>query len=119
MLSRLARAAPDPVDDRPECTYEHVLLLSKRAHYYFDEAVLRERGAYGQRPGRDVWTTKPSNERTEHTAMFPVELAAKCLAAGSPRGGSVLDPFGGLGTTALAAAQEERSATLIEINEDH
>jgi DNA modification methylase len=31
----------------------------------------------------------------------------------------VLDPFGGLGTTALAAAQEGRNATLIEINEDY
>ena len=63
--------APSPVMDRPVHAYEHILPLSKRAHYYFDPAPLRERAVTGQRPGRDVCSIQPSRERIEHSATFP------------------------------------------------
>jgi DNA modification methylase len=43
-------------------------------------------------------------------------LAERCILAGSPAGGTVLDPFGGAGTTGLVAAKHGRSAILCELN---
>jgi DNA modification methylase len=51
-----------------------------------------------------------------HFATFPPELAERCILAGCPKGGLVLDPFGGSGTTALVALRHNRRATLIELN---
>lgn len=66
-----------------------------------------------------VWpiATKPFGEA--HFATFPPELAARCITAGCPPGGLVLDPFGGAGTTALVAARLGRRAALIELNPDY
>jgi len=112
--------APAPVGDRPVHAYEHVLLLSRSRRYHFDASALRERSADGrQRPGRNVWTIGPSAQKGEHTATFPVELAAKCILAGSPPGTWVLDPFAGSGISGLAAVQHGRNATLIELSEAH
>ena len=54
-----------------------------------------------------------------HFATYPVELIEPCILAGCRPGGVVLDPFGGAGTTALAAAGLGRSAILIEVNPDY
>jgi DNA modification methylase len=66
-----------------------------------------------------VWTiaTRPFSEA--HFATFPPELAERCLVAGCPRGGRVLDPFGGAGTTALVADALGLDCTLIELNPDY
>jgi len=39
--------------------------------------------------------------------------------AGCPEGGTVLDPFGGAGTTGLVADRHGRSAILIELNPEY
>jgi DNA modification methylase len=41
------------------------------------------------------------------------------ILAGCPEGGTVLDPFGGAGTTGLVANQLDRNAVLIELNPDY
>lgn len=51
-----------------------------------------------------------------HFAVMPSSLAERCIKAGCPHGGSVLDPFGGAGTTGLVADRLGRHATLIELN---
>lgn len=61
--------------------------------------------------------TAPFSEA--HFATFPPELVERCLTAGCPKGGSVLDPFGGAGTTALVADQMQLDATIIELNPDY
>ena len=48
--------------------------------------------------------------------MKPVELFAYLLRNSCPKGGRVLDPFGGSGTTLIAAEQEGRSAALLELD---
>lgn len=67
----------------------------------------------------DVWpiATKPFSEA--HFATFPPELAERCILAGCPVGGTVLDPFGGAGTTALVAERKGRNAVLIELNPEY
>jgi DNA modification methylase len=54
-----------------------------------------------------------------HFATFPPELAERCIRAGCPAGGSVLDPFGGAGTTALVADRLGLDCTLIELNPEY
>ena len=144
-------AMPESVKDRCTKSYEHIFLLSKSPHYYFDYEAIREpcskgsvkdfkrrktldnkshgEGSYeGVRPdlsrsrsdyypqdfmrrARDVWSINTKAYRGEHFAAFPLELASRCILAGCPEGGIVLDPFMGSGTTALAAERLHRHYT--------
>ena len=54
-----------------------------------------------------------------HFATFPPKLVAPLIKAGCPAGGTVLDPFGGAGTTGLVASGLGRAAILIELNPDY
>lgn len=73
----------------------------------------------GKRNKRSVWTiaTRPFAEA--HFATMAPELARICIMAGCPLGGTVLDPFGGAGTTALVADQLQRNAVIIELNPEY
>lgn len=51
-----------------------------------------------------------------HFATFPPALVVPCVLAGCPAGGTVLDPFGGAGTTGMVADRLGRDAVLIELN---
>ncbi|ALJ12612.1 DNA-methyltransferase [Sphingopyxis macrogoltabida] len=51
-----------------------------------------------------------------HFATFPPALVVPCVLAGCPKGGTVLDPFGGAGTTGMVADRLGREAILIELN---
>lgn len=65
----------------------------------------------------DVWLMKPYKSGTrEHLAPFPLELPWRLIKAYSFVSETVLDPFGGMGTTARAALQEKRNPILYEIN---
>jgi DNA modification methylase len=68
---------------------------------------------------RSVWTiaTQPFGE--SHFATMPPALAELCIKAGCPAGGTVLDPFGGAGTTGMVAARLLRDGILIELNPDY
>jgi hypothetical protein len=54
-----------------------------------------------------------------HFATMPTALAELCIRAGCPAGGLVLDPFGGSGSTAVAADRLGRDAILIELSADY
>jgi DNA modification methylase len=73
----------------------------------------------GRRNKRSVWevATQPFTEA--HFATFPPALIEPCILAGCPSGGTVLDPFGGAGTTGLVADRLGRSAILIELNSEY
>jgi DNA modification methylase len=71
------------------------------------------------RNARDVWTIATSPFAEAHFATFPPELAERCIKAGCPKGGTVLDPFGGSGTTGLVADRLQRDAVLIELNPEY
>lgn len=68
---------------------------------------------------RSVWsvTTKPF--KGAHFATFPPDLIEPCILAGCPVGGTVLDPFGGSGTTAGVALKLGRKAVLCELNAEY
>jgi len=68
---------------------------------------------------RSVWTVNTKPFKGAHFATFPIDLIKPCVLAGCPEGGTVLDPFGGSGTTALVANGHNRNAILCELNEDY
>jgi DNA modification methylase len=68
------------------------------------------------RNARSVWTIATQPFKEAHFATFPPNLAERCIKAGCPKGGTVLDPFGGAGTTGLVADRLQRNAVLIELN---
>ena len=98
--------------DRPWRKHEHVFLLVKSVVYHFDRDALN-----GE---EDVWDIPPerwSATRGDHFAPYPSELVRRCLVAGCPMGGVVLDPFAGGGTTLAVARDLGLNAIGIDLSE--
>ena len=68
---------------------------------------------------RDVWTVPPAQTREAHFATFPEKLIEPCILAGCPKGGIVLDPFFGSGTTGRVALGLGRDYVGIELNPEY
>lgn len=68
---------------------------------------------------RSVWEVATQPFKQAHFATFPPALIEPCILAGCPAGGTVLDPFGGAGTTGLVADRLGRDAVLIELNPEY
>jgi DNA modification methylase len=68
---------------------------------------------------RSVWTVTTKPYKGAHFATFPPELIEPCVLAGSRPGDTVLDPFGGSGTTAGVALKHGRKAVLCELNPEY
>lgn len=79
-----------------------------------DNLVVRE-----TRRKRSVWSVSPSPFKGAHFATFPPDLIRPCILAGCPKGGVVLDPFFGAGTTGLVAQQNGRNWIGCELNPDY
>jgi len=138
---------PESVTDRCTKAHEYIFLMSKSARYFYDAEAIREPGAEPDRQRNDrigganghlvrhsrgamigasatrnkrsVWevATQPFSEA--HFATFPPDLIEPCIKAGCPKGGTVLDLFGGAGTTGMVADRLGRNALLIELNPDY
>jgi len=76
-------------------------------------------GLIQTRNRRSVWTVSTKPYKGAHFATFPPDLIEPCILAGAPEGGTVLDPFGGSGTTGMVAERHGRNAVLIELNPDY
>ncbi len=76
-------------------------------------------GLDGKRNRRSVWTVAPKPFKGAHFATFPPDLIEPCILAGCPKGGTVLDPFGGSGTVGMVAKKHGRDAVLIELNPEY
>ena len=71
------------------------------------------------RNARDVWHINTVPYKGGHFAAYPPKLAERCILAGCPRGGIVIDPFFGSGTTGLAAVKNDRRYIGIELNAEY
>jgi DNA (cytosine-5-)-methyltransferase len=58
-------------------------------------------------------------ENTPHPTQKPEKLLAKLILASSDKGDVVLDPFGGSGSTAVAAKKLGRKYLTVEVNPDY
>lgn len=137
---------PESVRDRCTKAHEYIFLLSKGPKYYFDAEAIKEpevcgrkrgpaphpdakstngngglsqRESNGKRNKRSVWTVTTKPFKGAHFATFPPDLIEPCVLAGAPLGGTVLDPFGGAGTTGLVAKMHYRNAVLCELNPEY
>jgi len=68
---------------------------------------------------RSVWTIPTRGFKGAHFATFPVNLARRCILAGTKIGDTVLDPFSGSGTTGVSALQLNRNYIGIELNPEY
>jgi DNA modification methylase len=132
---------PESVTDRCTKAHEYIFLLSKNARYYFDQDAIAEQSKYPDGPNnptnnkykslgqnlhrigadpirnkRSVWNVTTNAFSEAHFATFPPTLIEPCILAGCPKGGTVLDPFAGAGTTGMVADRLGRDAILIELN---
>ena len=81
---------------------------------HFDTVITNE-----SKNKRSVWTVTTKPYKEAHFATYPPDLIEPCILAGCPKGGTVLDPFGGSGTTALVADRLGRDAIIIELNKEY
>ena len=121
---------------------EDVWFCTVSDDYYFDleavKMVRRVKAPYRENGKNKDWEqtaegnfrrTCPSNfwddiavpfwsmpENTAHPTQKPEKLMAKLILASSAPGDTVLDPFGGAGTAAVAAKKLGRHYTLVEKN---
>jgi len=142
-----AKPNPMPESVRDRCTkaHEYIFMLTKSARYWYDAEAVKEVGAEkprkkeggagesavdrksrghdncmgtdGTRNRRSVWTIATRPYAEAHFATFPPEIPELCIKAGCPKGGKVLDPFFGAGTTGLVAMRLGREFIGIELNQ--
>lgn len=121
--------------------YETIIWFTKKEKYFFNLDSVRvpqkypgkkyfkgpKAGQYscnplGKNPG-DVWeipNVKHNHiEKTIHPCQFPVELVERLVLAMTPEKGLVLDPFMGVGTSAVAAITNNRRAAGAEIEPEY
>lgn len=68
---------------------------------------------------RSVWTIATQPYPDAHFATFPERLVEPMILAGAPAGATVLDPFGGSGTTAMVANRLGRNAVHIDLSAEY
>ncbi|MEN6301780.1 MAG: site-specific DNA-methyltransferase, partial [Armatimonadia bacterium] len=111
-----------PKDGHVTYEHEYILLFRKQGNWRKPSAEAREKSKLTKeersRWFRGVWDDIKPNRQKGHVAMFPVELPQRLIRMYSFWGETVLDPFMGSGTTALAAALEGRNSVGYELNEE-
>jgi len=68
---------------------------------------------------RCLWAIPTKPFTGAHFAVYPEELCVTPIQAGCPKGGIVLDPFLGSGTTAVVARKLGRKYIGIELNQKY
>jgi site-specific DNA-methyltransferase (adenine-specific) len=69
---------------------------------------------------KSIWSFPPeSAKKVGHPAPFPVELPYRCIQLYTFKGEVVLDPFGGLASTAVAAIKAGRHFVCFDVNSEY
>ena len=103
---------PEAVNNRCSKAHEYIFLFTKKKQYYFNADAIRVNNVRRT----SVWSMNTASCKEAHFAVFPEELPALCIKAGSKEGDTVLDPFMGSGTTAYVAQELGREWVGIELN---
>jgi DNA modification methylase len=106
-----------------------VLVLGRSDYHYRHEPILYGftdggdgrlgRGGdrwYGDNAATTVFDVPKPSRSSEHPTMKPIALITAMLVSSCPPGGIVYDPFGGSGSTLLAAHAHGAAARLIELD---
>lgn len=104
--------------------HEHILFLRKSGGYR-NTSMIQKALSMLQRSEVDAWMRpvwediKGASLRDGHPAPYPVELAERLIRMFSFAGDTVLDPFAGSGSTAVAAIRTGRSSVSIEVEKGY
>jgi DNA modification methylase len=71
---------------------------------------------FGNNSQSSVFDVRRPKASAMHPTMKPTELIVRCINNSCPPGGVVLDPFGGSGSTLIAAHLTGRRARLVELD---
>ena len=69
----------------------------------------------GDRHQSDIWQINKPTHNDLHPTMKPVDLMARAIKNSSKENDLVLDPFGGSGTTLMAAESSHRRCAMMEL----
>lgn len=105
--------------DAPIVPGQSVQSMAKRGHERWKFKEGEDGTATPVRNKRDVWSVNTKPDMNAHFAVYPEELIRPCILAGCPKGGVVLDPFMGSGTTARVARHWGRHYVGFELNPDY
>jgi modification methylase len=102
--------------------HEHILMLRKPGGYR-TTPMIQKALSFLQRDEMDAWMRpvwsdiRGASLQQGHPAPFPAELAERLIRMFSFASDTVLDPFGGSGSTAVAAIRAGRNSISVEIEE--
>lgn len=101
---------------------EYVLMQRKPGGYRSPSVEKRLLSVIGERDHkawfRQIWNLPGASTR-HHPAPFPVDFASRLIRMFSFVGDTVLDPFMGSGTTAIAASRWGRNSVGVELERDY
>lgn len=102
---------------------EYILLFRKPGGYRSPDVAERilstiEADTH-QRMFRQLWDDIEGERQTDHPAPYPVELAERLIRMFSFVRDTVLDPFAGTGTTAVAASRCGRNSISVELEPEY
>lgn len=102
---------------------EYILLFRKQDGYRSpstEERILSTIEAdTHQQMFRQIWEDIKGESQTNHPAPYPADLAERLIRMFSFVGDTILDPFAGTGSTAVAASRCGRDSSSIEIEPEY
>ncbi len=114
----------NPLQYKPVPVTEYVLVYRKKSERLIDWLIRKHPDQQAVADSKiedgyevtNIWKITPAHCK-EHPAIFPSELAEKVITYYSFKNDVVLDPFGGTGTTAKAAAKLGRRFVTFEMEQ--
>lgn len=105
---------------------EYVMVYRKKTKILIDyfirnhpnQSIIQESKIADGYEKTNVWYISPARDK-RHPAIFPKELAEKVIQYYSFKNDVILDPFGGIGTTAKAAIDLKRRFVSIECSDEY
>lgn len=113
----------NPLQYKPVPVTEYVLVYRKKSIKLIDWLIREHPDQQAVKDSKiqdgyevtNIWKIHPAHSK-DHPAIFPAELAEKVVQYYSFKNDVVLDPFGGIGTTARAAYRLGRRFVSLELD---
>jgi len=97
----------------PAINHEYILVFTKGKRVTRGETKQEDI----QHIYKSIWDIQIERNRPDHICPYPLELPARCIRLFTIEGDTVLDPFMGSGTTAIACKQLNRNFIGFEIED--